>query len=586
MTAPAPAQPVAAPPIAWILKLGTEQLSKRAGNETLTLTHALFMGDHWADGQGWSGPMPLPANADSPEQVTQVRSEVERTFVSRNLLRDIVERHRNGIAGREPLWTITPRRALSDKEQPTAQETAQITEFTSALTSWWDETSVWLNIHRALDTALWSERGHLRLFVRADQLDDLGTDAQGRPIRGVRAGTSLADVLKRIAVQTPEYAQTTVTRTTDGQITGSVHTWVDDQGTTHHEVQERERGRIRIYPNLKDGTQADAENFAYPIPDLLVYEIQLPALVTDSIRRLSKWLNKTLTMGSRNIDLGGFTETTILNAQMPEGRYVPDPENPAKKIFKKARPHLKGPGVTNYVNGLPLMRVGEDGKAVVGDMTTPSVVYKDPTPFQVFKDSLMAAREMIYDEARQLHVLITGDAAANGVSRQQAVNDFVTSLEPTRIALEALLRWLLGTVLSLGLHLADRTGEADAYRIRTQARVSAVQPTAQEIETALKLHEAGSISEETYLQRIGVEDVEAERDTRAREGITPALALRIAAAAPAPWIATRALQLGFPALNIRDEDVAAQRDLDLAAPTGPADLDPDPDPDPDADPDA
>ena len=84
-----------------------------------------------------------------------------------------------------------------------------------------------------------------------------------------------------------------------------------------------------------------------------------------------------------------------------------------------------------------------------------------------------------------------------------------------------------------------------------------------EVETALKLAGTGSISEETFLQRIGVEDVQAERDTRAAEGITPAIALRLCEAAPAPWIATRALQLAFPALGITDADVAAQRAIDL-----------------------
>lgn len=42
--------------------------------------------------------------------------------------------------------------------------------------------------------------------------------------------------------------------------------------------------------------------------DLLLFEVNLDPLVKESIRRLARFGNKTLTMGSRNIDLGGFIE--------------------------------------------------------------------------------------------------------------------------------------------------------------------------------------------------------------------------------------------------------------------------------------
>ncbi|MFC3834782.1 MULTISPECIES: hypothetical protein [Deinococcus] len=550
-------------PAARVLKQGQGLVSKRAGDATLTLTATLFAGDHWAGGAGWSGP--LPRNAADGELTGLVTGEIQRTFVSRNLLRDVVIRHRNGIAGREPLWTLSPRRGLKKAEKPTADEQGRIDAYSAALTEWWDESGAWPAVQQALDTALWSGSGHLRLFISADALDDLAPDADGRPQRGIRSGTPLADVMKKLSVHAPAWAQSAVTRDTDGRVTGAVHTWTDDGGRPHSEVHERVGGKTVLHPDLLPaGTDADGRPAVeYPVPDLLLYELRLTPLVTDSIRRLSRWLDKTLTMGSRNIDLGGFTETTLLNAQMPEGEYVTEPGT-GRKVWKAPRPHLRGAGVVNYVTGFPILKPDPDtGKMVPGGVSTPSIVYKDPTPFAVFQDSLNTARELIYDEAQQLHVLITGDAAANGISRQQAVNDFLSGLETTRIQLEALLRWLLSTVLALALHLSGQAGAAQDLRVRVQARASAVQPTPAEVETALKLHQTGSISEETFLQRVGVEDVQAERDTRASEGITPAIALRLCEAAPAPWIATRALQLAFPALGIADADVAAQKAIDL-----------------------
>lgn len=573
MTSPTLALPsgFTLPRAARILVDGKAQLEARAANKTLQLTAALMAGDHWAAGAGWVGPLPMEASAEA----AKIGLEIQRTFVSRNLMRDVVERHRNGIAGREPLWTLPPRRIAAPDDKPTAAEAARGAEYSGALTGWWENTSVWLDIHHALDLALWSERGYLRLYIPDDALDDLGPDGQGRPQRGIPAGQTLEQVMNRIRVHAPLHGQATVTRTGDGRETGAVYAWTDAAKRTHYEVQELERGRVIVHPDLLPAGTDALPPTEYPLGAMLMHEIQLPAIVTDSIRRLNLMLNKTFTMGSRNIDLGAFTETTILNAQMPRGEWVPDPGAPGGKVWQKARPHMTGPGVRNYISGLPIMREDpETGRQVVAGIATPSIDHRDPTPFTVFSDTAYAAREMIYDEARQLHVLITGDAAANGVSRQQAVNDFMSSLEPTRIALEKALRWLLGTVLDLALYLAGRAGEAADYRVRVQARASAVQPTAAEVESALKLHQEGAISEETFYARIGVEDVDAERAARQREGITPTIALRILDRAPVAWIGVRALQLAFPALGISDADVQAQREVDLSGPTGPDLTDP------------
>ncbi len=557
-------------PVARTLKLGQDALEKRAGDQMLKLTASLFAGDHWAGGAGWTGPLPF---GSTDQLTTLIVTEVERTFVSRNLARDVVERHRNGIAGREPLWNLVPRRGLKKGEKPTAEEQARIDEYSAAITDWWDENGAWPAVQAALDTALWSGAGHLRLFISAHDLDELDPDEQGRPRRGIRTGTTLSEAMRRIQVHAPAWNQAGVVRDRDDRIVGAVHSWQDEQGQTHWEVHERSGQSTVLHPDLLGGG-TDAEGsppVTYPVPGLFLYELRLPRIITDSIQRLSKFVNKTLTMGSRNIDLGGFTETTILNAQRPEGRFEPDPDAPGGKRWKRAENHLKGAGAVNYINGFEKFRVDpETGKKVTDGVTTPSVIYKDPTPFQVFQDSLNTARMLIYDEARQLHVLITGDATANGISRQQAVNDFLSSLEPTRIQLEHLLRWLLDTVLRAALFLIGQTDAAKDLRVRVQARTSAVQPTPAEVDTAIKLHEKGLISEEEAMQRVGTEDVEASRTTRQAEGITPALAFRILESAPA-WIGVRALMLAFPALGLTDQDVAAHRELDLAVMPSPVD---------------
>lgn len=570
MTAPALPAPPSGPaelPLARLLRQAREQQQQRADDKTLQLTAQIMAGDLWAGGRGWNGPSPQPGQGVNLKDAARVNGEIERTFVSRNLARDIVRRHRHGVAGREPLWSFTPRRELKKGEQLSATETAQASEYSAALTDWWDAAGVWPALLRALEQALSLGKGTVRLFVHAGNLDDI-TDGEGRAAKGIRSGLSLSEAARRVSLHAPNWDQAGVTRDLDGHVTGAYFTRKEDANRTRWEVQERGRDAAgqpitTVHPwATEQGTDAEPA-IAYPVPDLLIYELALDPLLTDSVKRLLRMANKTLTMGSRNIDLGGFLERTILNAQMPgEWRKVAGADGKqVDKFF--AESYFVGSGTTNFLSGKQLFARNDQGTLEpTGQFTTPSVQYKSADPFTPFADAFATAREMILDEASQLHVLITGDASASGVSRQQAVNDFTTSLEPTRIALEQLLRWLLETVWRLALHFTGRSAEAEQWRVRAQARLSVVQPTTSDMDAAIKLHEAGLISEESALGRVGIEDVEAERATRLAEGITPLIAMKLLEKAPS-WIGVRALQLAFPVLGITDEQVQAHYEADV-----------------------
>lgn len=565
------------------LQRAKDAYNARAGNHELKLAAALIADDAFASGAGWSGPLPKPQPgqpATDSSNISRITTEIKREFVSRNMLDNLVTRHVHGIAGRDPLQGFKVRRHLKDGEKPSKDEQARLDEFQQAYTNWWDNSGVWLNVQQALKNAVWSGKGTLRLFVPRSKLKVI-REENGQPVYGIPGGLSLADALGFISVHAPEWNQAGVLRDGDRRVTGAYYRYTDEAQQDRWELMERvdEGGQTqtRVTPQATGNAAEDAFT-DYPVSDLLIFEVSLNPLIKSSIVTLAKFLNKTLTMGSRNINLGGFVERTIMNAQMPgkmvDGKFVPDT-------------YEVGLGSTGYLSGLPIKRVDPDTGRVepTGGYTTPTIQYKDPIQWEpTFGKTIEGVREQLFDEAKQLHVLITGDATANGVSRQQAVNDFMTSLEPTRMALEQLLRWLMTTVLSLGLHFTDRLAEFEEFTATAQARASAVQPTTPEIDQALKLHEAGMISEETAMLRCGIEEVEQERARRQREGITPALAFKIAAAAPAPFITMKAFQIAFPALNIQDSDIEAQREIDLAKPepaVDPAALD-----DPNADPGA
>lgn len=562
MTLPAPTPPAPIPKP--LLQQAKDAYNARNGDHALRLAASMMADDQWFGGLGWSGPMPRPEGSDTSASIARITAEIRREFVSQNLLDNVVTRHVYGIAGREPLLSIGPRRRLKENEKPSSTEAELITEYTDAFADWWDNSGAWLSVQQALKTAVWSGKGTLRLFVPKGKLKEITVN--GATSLGIPAGLTLAEALGYVSVHAPDWNAAGILRDTDRRVTGAYYRYTDELKQERWELQERAEGQTRVTPSA-----ANPDSFTeYPVSDLLTFELSLNPLVRPSIVTLSKFLNKTLTMGSRNINLGGFVERTILNAQMPgkmvDGKFVPD----AYEV---------GLGSTGYINGLPI-KTFDEGSAKwkeTGNYTTPSIQYKDPVQWEgTFGKTLASVREMIFDEAKQLHVLITGDATANGVSRQQAVNDFMTSLEPTRMALEQLLRWLMTTVLKLGLDFTGRLAEWDGFKVSAQARASAVQPTSAEVEAARQLRKDGLISRKTFYSRIGIEEGDAEAAALAAEGITPDIALVIIGSGLPAFVGMRAAQQAWPSLGITDEEVNLQRDIDLGGVGGegglPADL--------------
>lgn len=556
MTLPAPAPKT-------MLQQARASQKARAGNADLKLTAALMRDDHWAKGEGWTGPRPRPDSSADTTNVARVTEEIRRNFVSRNLPENVVSRHVYGIAGREPLLGITAK-DLADGQEPGDEQKKQAGDYLAAFREWWDNSGVWLSIQQALKNAVWSGKGTLRLFIPKSKLQPM--EAEGEEALGIPGGLTLGQALGYVSVHAPAWDAAGVLRDGDQRVTCAYYRYTDEQDREHWELQERLDGKTRVIPDARAG--ADTQEFTdYDVSNLLIFEVSLDPLVKHSIRSLALFADKTLTMGSRNIDLGGFVERTILNAQMP-GKWVEDKSASAGRRFVP-EPYHVGAGVTNFLSGVAVMQPDpNDPKKLVpsGQFSSPSVQYKDPTGWNVFGETFSAIREAIFDEAKQLHVLITGDASASGVSRQQAVNDFLSSLEPTRMALEQMVRWLMSTVLRLGLDIVGRPGEWDAYKATVQARTSAVQPTSAEVESALNLRKAGLISRKTFYSRVGIEEAEAEAAAIAAEGITPDVALVILPTLPVPWLQMKVAQMAWPALGLTDQDVARQKELDTAGP--------------------
>lgn len=495
--------------------------SRRRGD--LQALERYIFSDQWASGDGWTGPNPV--NLDTKTE-SSVLTLIERKFVSRNILEEVITRHRDGVIGMEPHWTLGTDQSRGFK--------TLIKEAETALTTWWDETGVHEQLQEAVKTLLYagetSRRGEppraayspLRVFIRSVSVGPDGT---------VPRRSSLEEALGDIRVHAAAPYLAGVIRNSDGDAIATRYVYSDDEGNAREEITGvvgtlRRYGFERLVSGFQDEQTAVlvleatglalVDSAAYDLSgQLLMFEMAREPLVKASSISMQKLVNKAWTMASHNLDVAGFTERTLLNAQMPgrwvdaDGNAVANPEDGVRFV---PDPLFVGAGATNWFSGIP--QVDADGNV---RYTTPSIQYRDPVPPEAFTQTYDAAREAIYEEVKQLHVLISGDATASGRSRAQATNDFVASLELTGSQVARATRWVFTTVLALASVLMGQPRKYVALRPTVTPRLAAVQPSSEDVTAAIAKRDAGLIATQTAMSEVGVEDVDAEAKLIASE---------------------------------------------------------------------
>lgn len=481
------------------LKQATEAIPDAAA-EWLKANKKFYEGDHWQDGAGWSGPIP-----DSNHPLyNDLLLEIQRGFVSKNTVAEVVGRHVSGVAGREPMWAMTLLRPLAEGEEPTAEEQVLIDEAEALLTEWWDSRQIHGIIQDATATCLWAKRGPLRLFVPPGQLRPNPADPAGpRLIPQADLKTSVM----RIYLDHPEPAQAAVILDRETMRRAGVYLYEKDKQRFAELTYLDEAGNtvIRIVSGGDDPDEAPAPVFTLPLGgQLTMHELSRDRLVTDQVVQNQKALNLALTMLSRNVVMAGFLERTYLNAQLP-GKMEPDPDHPGQERFVPEAMHV-GAGATNFISGI-VTGFDQAGNEVIA---TPSVVYRDPVSVTTFRDTKEESYQVILEETQQLHALISGDATASGESRKQARSDFEDSLADTKTQVEDTLRWLLETVLAMAAVFAGQPGRYASLRATASCRVNLGPISADDQRVAAELVKEEIISRETARSRVGIDDVDAE----------------------------------------------------------------------------
>ena len=523
------------------------QIVNAVGHKDFKDNIRMYKGDMWGergggsgvnsiDGDFWVGP-----HADyHPNLSTQIRKELKALFVSRNVIKEIIDRHIDGV---QIHFSITVDRPLADGEGPTEEEVARIEERETLVNGWLEKRMKPIDnedrddihpIHRALANVLMDSRAMVRLFVPRDKLvAELDRDSLEPTGRQILPASTMEECLDRIYVHTPDPNQTRMWTWKDSQEQiGLFHDVDRDEFTLIGTATSQHDGYAEMTYLDDDGNtilrivSQDQEKEGRAVLDLggrlTMHEVRRPILITDQIRSMQKSLNMAMTMMSRNVVLGGFVERTLLNGQLP-GRWDKEkqPDGTEKEVFK-AEPIQLGAASMNQFAGIEYVQSRNADGSVTKAVTDPQMVYRDPVPVQTFKDTKEILYAAMLEECHQLHYLLSDKATTSGEARKQAVQAFIMDLDKTITAINRLYAWMIDTVLRMAAFFADADGYMDGLKVDARSTIDVGRLGPDDLRIVSELVEREHLSLETGLTWMGVADTQAEMERIEREKETRA----------------------------------------------------------------
>lgn len=455
-------------------------------------------GDHWQGGTGWVGPLPP---RDQPTERIDALERIRKAFTSQNACLEVVERHVDAVSGNDPLWSYSGEEELN-----------------AILMQWWKSFKLHGLLQKTLEMAKWADRAFLRRVVPPDRVQDVlidtitGTvyterdldsmdvqDVENLEPAQVILSVPFEEAVKMIHIELIEPTHGTVVQDSEtlqlfgcyvykvGRTEQAEVSYVDQEGLTH----------LLIVKGNAVVSDVALDMGGY----LLHHEVELTSLITEQVMQLQKMLNKAYTMGSTNMDWGGFTERVFLNAQWPYK--IETDENGQKRRIPID--YQTGPATTNWVVGVTM----EDPTTGRKTLTQPEVKWRQPSDPTVFDKAKMMAYRGILQEVRQLHALITGEATTTGESRKQALVEFNKSLEPTKTEADNAGEWIIdGQVRFANAISSEAIVVESTLMFQTIIEVGPID--ANEVRLWDEVRQKGGVTLKTFLSKMGVEDVEAE----------------------------------------------------------------------------
>lgn len=470
-------------------------------------------GDDWQDGAGWVGP-----HFDGKSKVSEIlRKEIARDFASKSDIKAAVRRHRRGVIGRVPSWLVSSRNVPAEPgAEPNSADAEIISEAQKILNEFWKNSRVHQTLKDFITDYLTDQHAILRLFFVHEEDDD----------QSIEVAETIEDAVKMIHLfrEKPETGCVVVDRKTLKRASffryeedGAVYIemcYVGEDGKTIFKKLSKGDSKEFADKNLPSigkyiGENAPEEEDFILLPlgeKLLVFEMKGEQFITAAMRSQQKLVNKAYTMMSHNLDEDGFRKKKILNG-LPPGKfekgadgqpvYIPDPDG-----------EPVGAGSITYTQGLPTVERDAEGR-VKTSYTTPSVHESEPIDVKAFIESARTASEAILEEADQMHITISGEAAPSGESRIQARDAFRQSLEDTKTAFDDLCSEVFECVLAVVAYLQGNDDRYIDLQVTFSALLNLGPKSIEERRVAMEENEKGVRSLESTMEEANITDPDA-----------------------------------------------------------------------------
>lgn len=90
-----------------------QQVAARVAHD-YEVNRLFYTGDHWQQSDAWTGPRPDTSDPD----MARVIAQIARAFVSKNVIKEVTKRKRNGAISKEPHWYFTLRETQKKQRVP------------------------------------------------------------------------------------------------------------------------------------------------------------------------------------------------------------------------------------------------------------------------------------------------------------------------------------------------------------------------------------------------------------------------------------------------------------------------------------
>jgi hypothetical protein len=468
--------------------------------------------DHWQDGAGFLAPLPPKDDATYDTLIKALKN----MFVAEDIIGDCLARRCNGILGKDPQWSFERLEEMENDGQSEDETDEQLDAINEHMAEWWKERNVLGTLKKFANAIGYGKRSFLRIYIPPGRFEQVETNAKGERVTNIVINAATPeDALKHIFIEHLERDQAAVfvdkySMQKVGIVVGAndisddepIDPAIEQPSSDKWAEVSYHNGEMTVLRIVSEGgmeqvMEADLRG------RLMLYEGVHALYITDSVKRNQKDLNTTRTQIRINNDNAAFQQRVFINLQ-PPGSVVTD-EN-GNEVFKVGT-YNRGPG--QDLNLVGVAEMDERGNLKYSDGR---VEVLEPIDNKNLLDSAAEARHAIYRMCKQLHVIISGDATTSGESRLQAQGEYLLDLMDMKGVVDRAGTWLLETVWALAEVIAGSDVPTKDVKAVFDARINPGPITTEMRRAILEMMEKKTISQETAMSMLGVDDVEAEKD--------------------------------------------------------------------------